>query len=362
VAVALMQAVNPVGQQFGRPQPIKRALVFAHAVSLRFPLKTGLLAFVIAFGANHTPPASAAIPAPEREALIAIYNQTNGGAWGINTNWCTSTPCPAESPIFSAPGTECFDQAQTGTGWYGVECDDQKAHVVLVNLSANHLAGSLPSIAALTHLQALAIDRNRLSGPLPELSGFTALQIFLADDNNFSGPIPDLQGLTALEDVSISDNRLSGPLPGLAGLSALQVFRAEANELTGEIPSLSGLTHLIGIDLSRNQLTGPIPDLSGLVSLEWFFAFGNRLTGSIPNLPSTLSQFRLGNNALSGAVPAAPANLLPGFSSLCPNPLDLSPSDNDAGWNAATGHTPWWTVPTPDNRCDDLLNSGFEPL
>jgi hypothetical protein len=329
---------------------------------LRFPPKAGLLGVVLAFAASHATLASAAIPAPEREALIAIYNNTNGGAWGINTNWCTTTPCPAESPTFSAPGTECFDQAQTGTGWYGVGCDDQNAHVVDVNLGANHLAGSLPSITALTQLQALLIDRNRLSGPLPQLSGFTALQIFVADDNEFSGPIPDLQGLTALEVVSIGNNRLSGPLPRMAGLSALQVFTVEANELTGEIPSLSGLTHLIGINLSRNQLTGPIPDLSGLTSLEWFVAFGNRLTGSIPDLPSTLSQFRVGNNALSGPVPVAPANLLPGFSSLCPNPLDLSPSGNDAGWNAATGRTPWWADPTPGNRCDDLLSSGFESL
>ena len=328
----------------------------------RFPRKVGLLAFSLAFAANHAPPAHAAIPAPEREALIAIYNQTNGGAWGINTNWCTTTPCPAELPTFSAPGTECFDAAQTGTGWYGVECDDLKAHVAFINLSANHLAGPLPSIAALTHLEGLSIESNHLSGPLPELSGFTALQFFAADANDFSGPIPDLQELTALEVFSIGNNRLSGPLPSVAGLSALQVFTVEANELTGGIPSFSGLTHLIGINLSRNQLTGPIPDLFGLASLEWFFGYGNRLTGSIPDLPSTLSQFRVGNNALSGPVPAAAANLLPGFSGLCPNPLDLSPSDNDAGWNAATGHTPWWADPTPGSRCDDLLSSGFEWL
>ena len=329
---------------------------------LRFAREAGLLAVVLAFATSHATPARAAIPASEREALIAIYNQTNGGAWGLNTNWCTTYPCPTESPTFSAPGTECFDQTQTGTGWYGVGCDDEKAHVVSINLSANHLAGALPSIAALTQLEALLLDRNRLSGPLPELSGFASLQSFVAEGNDFSGSIPELQGLTALEVFLVGNNRLSGPLPSLAGLSALQVFGAEANDLSGGIPGLSGLTNLIALNISRNQLTGPIPDLSGLASLEWIFAYGNRLTGSIPDLPSTLQQIRLGNNALSGAVPVAPVSLLAGFSSLCPNPLDLSPSENDAGWNVATGHAPWWADPTPGNRCDDLLSSGFESL
>ena len=47
--------------------------------------------------------AEAAIPAAERQVLIAIYNGTNGGTWTNSTNWN------------SGGGTECT--------WFGVTCD-----------------------------------------------------------------------------------------------------------------------------------------------------------------------------------------------------------------------------------------------
>jgi hypothetical protein len=71
-------------------------------------------------------------------------------------------------------------------------------------------------------------------------------------------------------------------------------------------------------------------------------------------------QVDFGDNRLTGAVPAAPSSLWTNQSSLCPNPLDLAPSGNDAGWNVATGHTPWWADPTDGVTCDDLFASGFD--
>ncbi|MER2529260.1 MAG: hypothetical protein ABTR07_15155 [Candidatus Competibacter denitrificans] len=47
--------------------------------------------------------ASAAIPLAERDALIALYNSTDGDNWTIKTNWN------------GAAGTECT--------WAGVTCD-----------------------------------------------------------------------------------------------------------------------------------------------------------------------------------------------------------------------------------------------
>jgi len=65
----------------------------------------------------------------------------------------------------------------------------------------------------------------------------------------------------------------------------------------------------------------------------------------------------LGGNMLTGPVPAAPPS---GNAVLCPNPLDTSPSQYDADWNARTGHTPWWATPYDTNVCDDLFTSRFE--
>ena len=46
--------------------------------------------------------AHAQIPTAERDALIALYNSTDGANWSDSTNW------------LGAVGTECT--------WYGVSC------------------------------------------------------------------------------------------------------------------------------------------------------------------------------------------------------------------------------------------------
>ena len=300
------------------------------------------------------------IPSSEREALIAIYISTNGGAWGLNANWCTTNPCPPSNPTFNAPGTECFDPAEIGTGWIGVECDDERAHVVAIGLSANHLDGQLPSLAAFTHAQSLAFDSNRLEGPLPDLSGLAALRFFSAEANRFSGALPLLHDLDALEFYSVSQNMLVGNMQSLSGVPTLMFINVSANQLTGAIPNLEDMPQLTGFNADGNRLTGPLPDLAALTALDYFFVSHNELTGPIPLLPNALRQINVSYNRLNGPVPVAPPTLVPAGSDLCPNPLDLAPSGNDEMWNAATGHEPWWADPSANNRCDDLLNSTFD--
>ena len=54
------------------------------------------------------------IPQVEREALIALYNATDGDNWTCNDGW------------LGAPGTEC--------SWYGVTCDTEENYVSQLNL------------------------------------------------------------------------------------------------------------------------------------------------------------------------------------------------------------------------------------
>jgi len=109
-----------------------------------------------------------------------------------------------------------------------------------------------------------------------------------------------------------------------------------------------------------------MPALTGTTGLLRFVADHNQLTGSIPSLSaaSGLLQINLAANRLTGNVPAAPANLYTpqawAPSSVCANPLNLTSSANDAGWNAATGHTPWWATPHASNECDGIMTGGFE--
>jgi hypothetical protein len=61
--------------------------------------------------------ASAAIPASERAALIALYTSTDGAHWTYRSGW------------LGVSGTECT--------WYGVACDGAEAHVTRLTLSSN---------------------------------------------------------------------------------------------------------------------------------------------------------------------------------------------------------------------------------
>jgi len=319
---------------------------------------------------------TAAIPLAERDALIALYTSTHGNEWVMNGNWCLGS-CPLiGTPTFNDPGTECT--------WAGILCDATESHVTDIVLFHNHMVGPLPDLSALQSLRVVGLDHNELAGPLPPMTGLASLKIFNVHANRITGPIPDLSGLMSLEMMRLFDNQLSGPIPPLAGLSQLQLFFASSNELsgpipplenlpslvefsandnqlTGSIPSLDDLPSLDTFSVDDNQLTGPIPSLDNLPSLSYFSVSGNRLTGPIPDLSNliALNHFHVRMNKLSGPVPAAP-NFQPGRASLCPNPLDTTPGPNDAGWNAATGHTPWWATPFATNLCDDLFADTFE--
>ena len=297
-----------------------------------------------------------AIPAAERQALTNLYTSAGGGAWTSNANWCSGA-CPASGvPAFNAAGSECT--------WYGVTCDGAQAHVIAIALPGNNLAGTLPSLNALAGLEYFSVASNRLGGSLPALASLSHLQSFYAGDNAFTGALPALSGLTSLGDFAVPRNQLTGSIPSLSGLAALYSFNVAGNRLTGNVPALAGLANLRDFDASDNQLSGTIGTPSAASALLRLALERNNLSGTIAALPTGLYSAQLGFNRLSGAVPAAPATLYTpaafASSTLCPNPLNTSASANDAGWNAATGFSPWWANPFATNRCDDLQADGFD--
>jgi hypothetical protein len=158
------------------------------------------------------------IPLAECQALVDLYNSTNGPTyWGARGGWLTSTtPC---------------------TGWYGVFCSG--GHVTRLNLDSNGLFGPLPSsLSNLGSLIYLIMPYNQLSGPIP--------------------PLP-----TSLRELNLQENHLSGPMPALP--SSLIFASLGVNQLSGPIPALP--PDLVQLILWGNQLDGPIPALPPLMSI-----------------------------------------------------------------------------------------------
>ncbi len=249
--------------------------------------------------------AHGAIPASEREVLIALYNSTDGDNWYDNSGW--KTP-PLHTDGFAMPGTE--------GNWYGIYLLGD--HVDTVYFHRNHLSGSLPyQLGNLSHLRGLSLAEHYLSGSIPsQLGNLSNLEALYLVDNQLSGSIPsELGNLSHLRVLSLDHNQLSGSIPSqLGNLSNLEDIDLTANHLSGSIPSqLGNLSKLKNLVLPSNRLSGDIPyQLGNLSNLSWLYLSSNFLSGSIPSQLGNLSNLEaldLGHNRLSGSIPSELGNL-----------------------------------------------------
>jgi len=221
--------------------------------------------------------AQAAIPTIEREALIALYNSTDGDNWVDNSGW--KTP-PLHTDGFAMPGTEC--------SWDYMACDFGNTTIQFIWLDDNQLSGSIPpELGNLTNLQWIDFSGNELTGPIPrELGSLVNLRDLALDENQLTGSIPpELGNLVNLQDLYLSHNQLTGSIPTqLGNLANLQELGLSSNQLDGSIPpELGNLANLQELEISSNQLTGRIPpELGNLSNLQDLHLSSNQLTGSIP--------------------------------------------------------------------------------
>ena len=117
------------------------------------------------------PPAVSGSVETDREALVALYNATDGPNWTDNYNWLSDAPLGE---------------------WEGVNTNDDGRVTELV-LRDNALSGEIPAeLGSLSNLTYLFLNANDLSGEIP----------------------PELGNLSNLEELYLSANDLSGCVPG----------------------------------------------------------------------------------------------------------------------------------------------------
>lgn len=263
---------------------------------------------------------------PDYNALMAIYDATNGSSWKDNTGW-----------VDGVSQTNC----DPCNGWYGIKCDSI-GNIIELDLSNNGLEGYLPTdIGLLSSLKYIDLGDNNLEGSIPEEIGeLVSLRYLDLHANRMTGKLPvGLAALTSLEYVDLNTNQLSGVIPvqlgsltsgvsveakndngtdsnsnHLVGLTSLRHLDLHSNLLTGEIPTnIASMTSLEYLDLGLNELSGTLPaDLGDLTALVVLSAHDNVLTGSIRvglgDLVN-LSTLYLQGNQFSGSIPESLANL-----------------------------------------------------
>ena len=227
----------------------------------------------------------------DRDALVALYEATDGDNWVNSENWLSDRP---------------FAE------WYGVT-SDREGRVSELVLYENQLKGRIPpELGNLSNLTVLNLYANQLRGTIPsELGNLADLEVLALSSNQLSGSIPsELSNLSDLQVLALWDNRLRGSIPPeLSKLSSLELLDLSSNQLNGSIPSeLGKLINLEKLYLSENRLSGTIPpELGDLTRLDTLFLFSNQLSGSIPpdlGRLTNLTKLGLANNRLSGSIPA----------------------------------------------------------
>ena len=232
------------------------------------------------------------IIAAERDALIALYESTDGANWTRNNRWLSDKPIEE---------------------WLGVSVDGN-GRVTTIRLSSNNLSGTIPpEIGDIPNLERLWLFENNLSGEIPpEIGKLSHLMDLSLYDNRLSGEIPPEMGnLSRLIYLHFGNNRLIGEIPAeIGGLSRLIELGLSGNRLSGEIPpEMGSLVNLTSLGLVRNRLSGGIPpEIGDIPNLYLLNLADNQLSGAIPpelgNL-AYLSSWRLSGNQLTGCVPAA---------------------------------------------------------
>ncbi|NJO15438.1 MAG: choice-of-anchor D domain-containing protein [Thioploca sp.] len=301
----------------------------------------------------------------ECNALVTLYNSTNGPNWVDNqtNNWnVTDTPCSWVEGVGENPA-----------GWEGVSCNGghvtaitrqyqklagklpkKSPPTVLADLSdltfletldlgnypgcwdyCNKLEGSIDTSSLPTSLKSLNLSTNQLIGPIPSFSGFSSLKYLdLSYNYELEGSIDATFFPLGIESIVLSDTGLNQSLPdgvttNLSNLSNLTSLSLSSTGLSGTVLASHFPTSLTSLDLSGNPLNQPLPDLSSLtnlimlnlaysgltgsidpalfpLSLNSLYLYDNQqLTGQIPNF-STLTQLQYlnlsGNNQLTGPI------------------------------------------------------------
>ena len=268
----------------------------------------------------------------ERDALIALFNATDGASWSSKTGWCT------EAPVGE---------------WHGITTDPE-GHVIRIELENNGLSGVVPAaVSGLLYLKSLRLHDNNITGiedgfaAMPSLQDIalnnTALTSFPLDlikgghvqwlqllscgileipDEAF-GYLPELEFLSIGGQVEGASRTVAIPakIGQLQSLSDLQMIG-----YSGAIPEeLYSLTNLTDLNLVSQKMSGTISTAIGnltklrrlgLTSTTNGYTLDiprNQLTGPIPTELFTnctqLIDLRLRHTHLNGTLPAAIGNL-----------------------------------------------------
>ncbi|OHT43350.1 leucine-rich repeat domain-containing protein [Flavobacterium tructae] len=174
----------------------------------------------------------------EKEALIKLYEATNGSEWKVK-----------------------WDLSLSVATWYGVKVENGK--VVGLHLANNNLQGNLPvELLTLVNLITIDLHDNKIQGQLPlEIGKLSQLETLALFNNEIQGQLPgSIYTIKTLKVLLLNQNKLSGSLSKeVSNFGVLENLSLFDNKFEGEIPNeLEKLGHLSELNLSYNKFKGGV--------------------------------------------------------------------------------------------------------
>lgn len=268
----------------------------------------------------------------ERNALITIYNATNGENWNRTWNFQNDPRTWFGVVVKNGTVTELNLSGNALTGNFPSNLTSFPK-LTKLDLSNNQLSGDMAAgISSLSLLTKLDISNNRLTGdPTQSLTGLFNVDDLAVGGNLFT--IPDVNGLLQnfnnIKTLNLSDLGLinipakitaftnletlildNNPIPAnafgnIANHPKLTNLSLSGLQLTQIPTQVSQLTQLTSLNLSNNAFTEQTTSaLSNLTNLVWLSLENNQLA----QIPSQIIQLKklqtlnLGRNKISGGV------------------------------------------------------------
>ncbi len=268
---------------------------------------------------------------PDRAALVALYEATDGPAWVDNTNWLTDAPLGEWHGVDTDATGRVERMYLGGNGLSGAipSALGNLANLRQLGLGHNYLSGAIPSaLGNLANLRQLGLGTNLLTGAIPpELGNLGALTVLILERNDLSGPVPpSFLQLNAIESFWIGGNEglcIPGRSVFLSWLRGIE--RRDEEELlcnAADVAALRSLHQLAGGpawtesggwlgDRGVEEWHGVSADSLGRITALDLTANGlaGRLPASVGQL-ARMTELRIGGNAaLSGRLPLSLAGL-----------------------------------------------------
>lgn len=254
-----------------------------------------------------------------RDALIKLYQSTNGDNWTYNDNWCSDLPVSEWYGVSINAKNQCT-LSLNNNNLIGVINQSFPECVVKLYCSSNQLTSL--DVSDCMALQRLECNENQLISL--DVSGCTSLERLEFENNPLTfldvsstlltyldwrkGQLItlDVSNCTSLYDLNCSSNQLASL--DVSGCTALQWLNCSSNQLASL--DVSSCTALVELNCGSNQLTSLdvskctlLKDLgcssnkltsfnvSGCTALVYLFCYNNRINQEIPDWFSQLITF-----------------------------------------------------------------------